>query len=75
MKVSKRKDYVRQSFDQYSACQGRSLRNPNLIAIEKWYLISVCRGYSSSFIPFYELLIKCEVIVKATHADKKQIDV
>jgi len=47
----------------------------SLIAIEKLYLISVCQGYSSSFKPVDEILIKCEVIVKATHADKKQIDV
>jgi len=28
----------------------------------------VCRGYSPSFIPVYEILIKCETIVKPTRA-------
>ena len=69
MKVSKRIDDVSKSFDHYSACQGRSLRKPNLIAIEKWYLISVL----SWFITVYEIWIK--IIGKATPVDKKQIDV
>ena len=58
----------RQSFDHYATCQGRSLRKPNLIAIEKRYLISFCRGYSSSFIPVYEILIKCALSAKPTRA-------
>ena len=68
MKVSKRKDCGKDSLTIIILHVKEDHYITNLIAIEKWYLISFCLGYSSSFIPVYEILIKCEPIVKPTRA-------